>query len=112
MRALLEIPITLSRIAERQLSSCSLRGVGLPVERTRKTWTVAPSVHPYARYVKHFIVILGGLSANMLSLDFLDDVRRMNKRQVGTQAHSLDFTAASFCALRANVSRYLRFDAQ
>lgn len=48
----------------------------------------------------------------MLSLDFLDDVRRMNKRQVGTQAHSLDFAAASLYELRANVSRYLRFDAQ
>lgn len=47
----------------------------------------------------------------MLSLDFLDDVRRMNKRQVGTQAHSLDF-AASLYELRANVSRHLRFDAQ
>lgn len=41
----------------------------------------------------------------MLSLDFLDDVRRMNKRQVG--AH---FAAASLYELRANVSRYLRLD--
>lgn len=40
----------------------------------------------------------------MLSLDFLDDVRRMNKRQVGAQAH---FAAASLCELWANVSRYL-----
>lgn len=41
----------------------------------------------------------------MLSLDFLDDVRRMNKRQVG--AH---FDAASLYKLTANISRYLRLD--
>lgn len=41
----------------------------------------------------------------MLSLDFLDDVRRMNKRQVG--AH---FAAVSLYELRANASRCLRLD--
>lgn len=51
--------------------------------------------------------------AAMLSLDFLDDVRRMNKRQVGKhRLISQDFAAASLYELKANVSRYARFDAQ
>lgn len=48
--------------------------------------------------------------AAMLSLDFLDDVRRMNKRQVGKhRLISQDFAAASLYELKANVSRYARF---
>ncbi len=41
----------------------------------------------------------------MLSLDFLDDVRRMNKRQVGTRARVYsDVTAASLYCKEANVN--------
>lgn len=50
------------------------------------------TVHPYACYLKRVNVISFYFSpptvsrSTMLSFDFLDDVRRMNKRQVGSQA--------------------------
>ena len=39
-----------------------------------------PHMHPYVFYILRWYIIVNTIK--MLSLDFLDDVRRMNKRQV------------------------------
>lgn len=87
-----------------------VRGAELPVELTRKIWmSLALGIHMLVTF--HIWLWIGRhlhriAFAAMLSLDFLDDVRRMNKRQVG--AH---FAAAFLSELRANVSRSLLLDA-
>lgn len=79
-----------SRILTRHLNPARNEEAGLPVEGTRKIWAQVPLHSLCIHMLVTFNVLMWllvffyrRLFTEMLSLDFLDDVRRMNKRQVG-----------------------------
>lgn len=93
---LLESPSALLSYRETTPQHSAHRGAGLPVKRTRKIRMQVSLLDPCIHMLVNLNVLMWFrcffylvIFATMLSLDFLDDVRRMNKRQVGTQASLL-----------------------